>query len=235
VWLGSIGGFAFLIGVIANSISAADISPRVQREIEKLGSGSILTPRGYLGFTFIFFVLVVCLFVVSQVGVARAEEDSGRLETTLALPMGRRRWLGGPPGARAGGSGLDLAGRGCARLGRRRVGGCERVAGAPDQAGANCLPVAILFLGLAALCYAIAPRAGTGIAYGLVCLAFLWQLFGAVLGAPGWLVDLSPFEHVGLVPAQPFRAGAAAVMLGVGLVGALAAIGVFQRRDLVGG
>ena len=44
------------------------------------------------------------------------------------------------------------------------------------EAGANCLPVALLFLGIAALAYAIVPRASAGIAYGLVTVAFLWQL-----------------------------------------------------------
>ena len=33
------------------------------------------------------------------------------------------------------------------------------------EAGANCLPVAVLFLGLGALALALAPRAGTTIAY----------------------------------------------------------------------
>jgi hypothetical protein len=33
------------------------------------------------------------------------------------------------------------------------------------EAGANCLPVALLFLGVATLAYAVAPRASAGIAY----------------------------------------------------------------------
>jgi ABC-2 type transport system permease protein len=102
------------------------------------------------------------------------------------------------------------------------------------EAGANCLPVALLFLGIAALAYAVVPRASAVIAYGLVIVAFLWQLVGSLVGAPKWLVDLTPFEHVGLVPTQPFRLGAALVMLAIGAVSALAAIGVFRRRDLLG-
>ena len=52
------------------------------------------------------------------------------------------------------------------------------------EAGANCLPVALLFLGIAALRYAIVPRASAGITYGLVTVAFLWQLFGSLLERP---------------------------------------------------
>src|SRR4029077_11410128 len=73
------------------------------------------------------------------------------------------------------------------------------------EAGANCLPVVLLFLGLAALVFAIAPRSTATVAYGLVTAAFLWQLVGALLGAPRFLLDLSPFQHFAYVPAQAFR------------------------------
>ena len=78
------------------------------------------------------------------------------------------------------------------------------------------------------------PRASAGIAYGLVTVTFLWQLSGSLLGAPKWLVDLTPFAHVGLVPAQSFRLDAALVMLAIGAASAIAALGVFRRRDLLG-
>lgn len=102
------------------------------------------------------------------------------------------------------------------------------------EAGANCLPAALLFLGLAALAYAIVPRASSAIAYTLVALTFLWQLVGSLLGAPGWLVGLTPFAHVGAIPAQSFRAGAAAVMVAMAAAAVAAALVAFRRRDLVG-
>ena len=102
------------------------------------------------------------------------------------------------------------------------------------EAGANCLPVALLFGGLAALAYALVPRASTGIAYGLVVLAFLWQLVGSLLGVPKWLVEVTPFAHVGLVPTQPFRGGAAAVMLAIAAAAGAAALWAFSRRDMIG-
>jgi ABC-2 type transport system permease protein len=77
------------------------------------------------------------------------------------------------------------------------------------------------------------PRASSGLAHGLVAIAFLWQLVGAVLAAPVWLRDATPFSHVALVPAQPFRATAAAVMVGIGAAAALFALDGFRRRDLV--
>jgi ABC-type multidrug transport system ATPase subunit len=60
------------------------------------------------------------------------------------------------------------------------------------------------------------------------------ELFGGLLGAPAWALALSPFHHVGLVPAQPFQAGAAAVMVALGLAVTAVALGLTRRRDLAG-
>ncbi len=234
VWLSSVGAFAYIIGVIARSTSSAGISKSLQREFAKLGSGSIVTPSGYLAFVFIFFVLAVSLFACAQIGAARAEEAEQRLETLLSLPVSRRGWLDGR---------LLLAA--CAAIAISMAAGLFSWAGAESagvtvslprmlEAGANCLPVALLFLGIAALAYALVPRASAGIAYGLVAIAFLWNLFGSLLGAPKWLVELTPFAHVGLVPVQPFRATAALIMLALAALVSLSAVWAFRRRDLAG-
>ena len=102
------------------------------------------------------------------------------------------------------------------------------------EAGANCLPAALLFLGLGALAFATLPRAAVGIAYGLASVAFVWELFAGLVGAPAWALELSPFHHIGLIPAAPFRAGAAAAMLAIAAVTAAAALWAFGRRDLTG-
>jgi len=234
VWLSSTSAFAFILGMISTSVSSAGISKSMQREIAKLGSGLILTPAGYLAFVFIFFILAVSLFVCAQIGATRQEESDEQLETLLALPVGRRGWLGGR---------LLLAT--CASVAISLLAGLLTWAGAASEgvhvslprmleAGANCLPVALLFLGIAALAYAIVPRASAGIAYGLVTVAFLWDLLGALLGVPKWLAELTPFAHVGLVPAQPFRATAAVVMLALAGLASLLALWAFRRRDLAG-
>jgi polyether ionophore transport system permease protein len=101
-------------------------------------------------------------------------------------------------------------------------------------AGANTLPPALLFLALGALAFALVPRASSAIAYGLVALAFVWELFGALLELPDWLLAVSPFHDVGLVPGEPFEATAAVIMLALGAAAALAALWAFRRRDLVG-
>jgi polyether ionophore transport system permease protein len=233
VWLGGAGVFAYILGVLAKSSSSAGISKNLEHEVEKLGAGSIATPSGYLGVTFIFFVLAVSLFACAQIGAARREEADQQLETLLALPVGRRRWLAGRLAlASAGAVTISLAAGLLTWVGAES-GGAGVSLGKMVVAGANCLPVTLLFLGVAVLAYALVPRASGAIAYALVTVAFLWDLIGSLLGVPKWLVELTPFQHVGLVPAEPFRAGAAAIMLGIGALAALAALALFRRRDLV--
>ena len=234
VWLSSIGALAYITGVLAKSTSTAGISKSLQHEVSKLGTGSIVTPTGYLAFVFIFFVLAVSLFMCAQIGAARHEESDERLETLLSLPVSRSRWLGGRLALAVAGAGAISLTAGLLTWAGAESGGVSISLAGMLEAGANCLPVAVMFLGIAALAYAIVPRASTGLSYGLVTVAFLWDLFGSLLSVPHWLVQATPFAHVGLVPAQPFRADAALLMLVIALTSALAATWIFKSRDLTG-
>lgn len=233
VWALGFAAFGAILGMVSTSISSAGISENIQKELAKFGSGSITTPSGYLAFVFIVFMLAVCIFVCAQVGAAREQEADEQLETLFAQPLSRQRWFGGR---------LLMAALAAAVF--SVLAGLLAWAGAASQgvnislprmleAGANCLPVSLLFLGVAALAYATVPRASSAIAYGLVSTAFLWYMVGPLLSLPKWLADLTPFQHIGLVPVQDFRPVAAGIMVAIGLVATAAALGVFRRRDLL--
>lgn len=231
-WTAGVGGFGLLLGMVSKSVSGAGISPALRRELERVGAGSVTTPSGYLGFVFLMFVLALSLCACSQLGAARGEELEGRLETMLAGALGRSRWLRARLTVATGVlASLSLLAGGLAWAGAQAAGANVSPAGLL-LAATNCLGVAVMFLGLGALAYALLPRAGVSIAYGLVTVSFLWQLFGPVLGVPHWLLDLTPFTHLGLAPAHAFRVGPVVVMAAIGLGGALAAGPALTRRDL---
>ncbi len=234
VWMMAIGAFAAVLGAISTSVSAAGISTNLQKKLTKFGAGSIITPSGYLSFVFVIFIFIMCLFVCSQVGAARQEEAGQQLETLLAQPVSRSRWLAGRL--------LIASVATCVLSG---LAGLLTWAGAAAEganvslprlmeAGANCLPVSLLVLGLSALVYSTLPRASSAISYAFVTAMFLWYLVGSVLAVPKWTVGLTPFQHIGLVPTQHFRVEAALFMAVIGVVATIAALVVFRRRDLLG-
>jgi ABC-2 type transport system permease protein len=233
-WAAGIGFFAVITGVLSTSFTPHNIPLTLQRQLRRFGGASIVTPKGAMGFYFLFFLLVIALFVCSQIAAARREESEERLETLLALPVDRRRWLAGR---------LVLAGGGACALALTAsvfawAGAASQNAGIPParmaEAGANCLPAALLFGAVGAAAYALIPRAAVGIAYGTVCAAFMWGLFGSLLRAPAWTLELSPFHHVAPVPAEALKGTDALAMLALAAVLAGAAIVAFARRDLTG-
>jgi len=233
-WLLGTGFFALIVGLVSNTISSADISGNVQSKLQKLGGVSIVHPAGYIGLCFLFFLLSISLFCCSQLAAARHEEAEGTLETLFALPAGRAPWmLGRLLLAAAGALALSLTAGLCAWLGGALVNAHVPLSNMLEAA-VNCMPIALLFLGLAALAFALVPRAGAPLAYGIVACAFVWQLFGGLLNVPHWLLEVSPFAHVGLVPAQPLRVGAAVLMCALGAAACALAVRLFSARDLIG-
>jgi ABC-2 type transport system permease protein len=231
-WFAVLAVFAVILGVVAD-LAVDALSDSLREQLEKFGTG-VTTPAGYLGLVFVFFIFAVCLFVCFQLGAAREEEAEQRLETLLALPVGRVSWLAGRLLVAVAGAALLAFAAGALSWAGAVSQGADVSFWRLLEAGLNCLPVALLFLGLGALAYAVAPRYGVTIAYGLVGVAFLWYMIGELLEAPGWLLGLSPFNQVGLVPAEEFRAGPAAVMLAIGIAAAVGALWRFRSRDLVG-
>jgi ABC-2 type transport system permease protein len=177
---------------------------------------------------------VAALFVCGQLAAARDDESSHRLETLFALPYRRGRWLEGRIA-------LTLAGTAaCALAAGAGAGLGVLVTGAHMsfprglEAGLNVLPTEVLFLGIGVLFFALAPRRGVGFFYALVVVTFVWELFGALVSAPGWALDLSPFHHLAPVPAKPFAFLSALVMVAVRVSAAALGTIRFRHRDLTG-
>ncbi len=231
-WAVGCAVFGYILGIVSKSVSPADISKDVQDRIARLGTGSIVTPTGYLAFVFLLYAVAISIFACTQVAQARQEEADGRLETLLALPVGRRGWLAGRLVLAFGLSAAVVLAAGVATWAGAASAGADISLWRALEAAANCLPITVLFLGLAGLAYGVLPRAASAIAYTLVAVSFLWQLVGALLDAPGWLLEATPFAHVALVPEQPFDARSAAALAAIGIAAGALALVAFRRRDL---
>lgn len=234
VWAVGIASFGLVLGAISTSVSTAGISKNMQKELEKFGTGSILSPVGYLSFVFIVFIFAISLFVCSQVGSAREEESEQQLETLLAQPVSRYRWLGGRLVLAVVASGLLALLSGAMTWVGANSQGVNISLAKLLEASANCTPTSLIVLGISALVYSVLPRASSAISYTLVGLSFLWYMVGSIAGAPRWLTDLTPYRHIGLVPVQSFQVSAALIMVAVGIGALVASLALFRRRDLLG-
>lgn len=233
-WFAGIGLYAVVVGLLVDTFNAENLSQTLREQLHKLGGASVVTPKGALGFYFLIFAFAISLFACAQISAARHEEADSRLETLFALPVSRLGWLGGRLVlAAAGALALSLL-AGALAWAAAASQGAGIGLGSALEAGLNCMPAALLFLGLAALAFSLLPRATAGLAYGLVSVAFCWYLFGALLGAPQWTLDLSPFQHLAPVPAQPWKTADALAMVAIGAAAMLAALAAFRRRDILG-
>jgi ABC-2 type transport system permease protein len=235
-WAVGLGSTALLFGALADAIARlARQSGGLREHIESTTRAriDITSAHGYLAIVFVFFAVAVALYGETHVTAARDEEASGRLDTLLGQPVGRRRWLAGRLLV-ALGSCLVLA---CAAavaawLGAVLVGASVGLLGMA-QAAINILPVVALFIGVGALAFAALPRHAGAAAFGAVTLAYLWEQTGALVDAPNGVLAASPFHWLALAPSEPIDRVASATMLAIAAVLMLVAVEWFRRRDLV--
>ncbi|HLF40147.1 MAG TPA: ABC transporter permease [Acidimicrobiia bacterium] len=208
---------------VADNEALADMLARVQ--------GVDLTDS-YLATSLRILAISAAGFAIQSVLRMRGEETSLRAEPVLATPVSRARWAGSHLAVAFGGSVVILALAGLATgLSYAAVGG--DVGTVPELVGAALAYVPALWLlaGLAAALAGAAPRAIPAAWVALVA-CFVIGMLGELLGLPGWVIDLSPFEHVPLLPAVDLAvvpllvlAAVAAALTGAGLAG-------LGRRDI---
>ena len=91
----------------------------------------------------------------------------------------------------------------------------------------------VLARGRAGCSYGAVPAVRASLAWLPLVLAVVVMFFGDLLRLPQWLQDLSPFEHLALVPAEDFRWAPFLVLLAL-VAADLSVAGqvAFARRDI---
>ncbi len=236
-WAAGVAAVAAVMGALVSTmIDWLNDDEGYQQLIASVGLDAALSVEGFTAVMAFVFGLAVALQVVWRVGAARTEEEAGRLENILARPVGRLRWLGGHVLlAAVGGVALTLVSGMAMWAGGRAAGSDVLGLGDTLAASVNTLPVVALVGGLAVALLGVQPRLTVPVPVTLAVVAFVLYLIGPALQWPGWVLDLSPFTHLALVPAEPWAAAAGVVMTVIGT--ALAAAGAlgFRIRDVAAG
>jgi ABC-2 type transport system permease protein len=204
-----------------------------QQILASVGLEAAVTLEGFIAVMAFVFGLAVALQAVWRIGAARAEEEASRLEAILARPVSRLRWLGGHLLLTAVGALVLTAVVGVSFwAGARAAGSDELSLGDSLASSANTLPVVVLVAGVAVGLYGVAPRLTVPVPLAVAVGGFVLYLLGPALEWPGWALDLSPFTHLAMVPAQPWAGTAALVMCGLGILVTAGGVLAFRRRDL---
>jgi ABC-2 type transport system permease protein len=232
-WGASMLALAAVYGSIAEQ--ASDLSNDVsalQDYYQRVGQGDAIDQ--YVSFTLFFCAVIACGFVIQAATRPRSEEAAARAEPVLVAPVSRFRWLASHLAvALAGGVAMLVAiGLGMGIAYAVSIGDASQV---PRLVGAALIyaPAMWVFAGIAALLFGAVPRATAWTWAALGAVAFL-AILGPLLNLPGWMYDVSPFEHTPRLPA----AGVSVVPLLVltAIAAALLAAGalLFRRRDTTG-
>lgn len=229
-WAAGMFALGAVYGSMGNDVK--DLIGDSQSSQEMFLQGSSDVVEGFYATSMIMLALIVCGFAISSTLRPRGEEDAGHLEVVLATALPRTRWLFAHVVMTVAGTAAALVAAG---LGL--AAGFSLVTGTSDEFWHLSVPLlqyapAVLVLsGVARLLYGVAPRLMVAAWLPLV-LAAVVMLFGELLSIPQWVQDLSPFEHLALVPAQDVDwaavAGVAAVAAALSVAGQVA----FRRRDV---
>lgn len=171
-------------------------------------------------------------FTISSALRPLGEEDAGRVEPLLATSLPRSRWLAAHVVITAVGTIVILVAAGLALgITYALLTGDGDAVVEMTAAEASYLPGVLALGAVARLLYGIVPRA-TPLAWAMLLVASVVLLFGELLQLPQWFQDLSPFEHLALMPLEDFG-WVPAIALTI-LAGALSVAGqiAFRRRDV---
>lgn len=216
-------------GAIGDSAGELIGDSEAARDLMSAGGDDLVA--GFHAVAMLMLAMLASGFAVSSALRPRGEEDAGHGEPLLATAASRTRWLGGHVAVTVLGTVLVLgfAGIGLG-AGYALVTGDAAAVWRFTWQTLTWLPAVLALSGLARLLYGVSPRLAS---FGWAWLGFavVVLMLGDVLRFPGWLRDLSPFEHLALVPVAEVDLVSLLGVLGVAAL--LSATGwlALRRRD----
>ncbi|WP_432478483.1 ABC transporter permease [Nocardioides sp. GXQ0305] len=229
-WALGLGFTGLAYGSIGDS--AGDLIGDNEAAAEMMTAGGGDMVAGFQAVSMVMLALLTAGFAISSALRPRTEEESGRVEPVLATATSRTRWLLGNVVVTVAGSALVLgvAGLGMG-LGYVLVTGKEEALWRMTWQTLTWLPAVLVLSGLTRLLHGVRPRLATfgwlGLGYAVVVL-----VLAEILQFPDWMRDLSPFEHLALVPAVDFDPTAFAAVLAVATLLGVGGWLAFLRRDV---
>jgi ABC-2 type transport system permease protein len=232
-------GLAVLGGVYGGAAdSVGDMlegNPQLREIFEQLGGEQGLTDAFFSAAVGII-AIVTSAYAIRAVLRLQVEEEGLRAEPILATATPRVGWawshllfgILGPvlilavaglvSGATYGAITGDVAGQAARVLGAAVVQ----------------VPAVWVLSGTAMALYGLAPSR-TGLSWGVLVLSLILGQLGQILQFPQWTLNLSPFSHVPLFPAEGLEVLPLAILVAISAVLVGVGLAAFRRRDVASG
>jgi len=229
-WALGLGFTGLAYGSIGDGAGDLIGDNQAAQQMMTAGAGDLVS--GFQAVSMVTLALLTAGFAISSALRPRGEEDAGRVEPLLATATSRTRWLLGHVVVTVIGSVLVLAAAGLGMgAGYALVTGKDVAVLRLTWQTLTWLPAVLVLSGLTRLLHGLRPRLASlgwlGLGYAVVVL-----VLAEVLRFPDWLRDLSPFEHLALVPAVDFDPAGFAAVLAVATLLGLGGWFAFTRRDV---
>jgi ABC-2 type transport system permease protein len=218
-------------GSIANSIDEFIADNEAMADFLASAGGASLVDS-YLSTSLVILALVAAGAALQCALRVRGEETEGRVEMILATPTSRTSWLSSQVVTAYVGSALVLVVGGFG-LGATYGAVIGDYTQGPRLMAASALyiPAVWVLASIAIVLFGMAPRASQAAWAGLAG-AFVLAMFGTLLKLPGWVLDLSPFQHVPQAPAASVTALPIVVLTVLALAVTAVGFAGFTRRDI---
>ena len=230
-WSVALAVFGFVYGVIVDSIEDFVRDNEAMADFMAAGGGASLTDS-YLAQSMRVLALIASGFAAQSVLRARSEESAGRAEPLLAGAITRRSWLGSHAGVAALGSVIVVVSAAVSlAVGVFIATGDVGLAPELLAAAVAYVPALLVVVGTGLALTAWSPGT-TSVTWGMVAGGLVIGMFGPVLDLPEGVSNLSPFEHVALLPAESLSTAPLIVLTVIGAALAGAGFAGIARRDV---
>ncbi|HEX9034816.1 MAG TPA: hypothetical protein VF834_23470, partial [Streptosporangiaceae bacterium] len=226
-----------LLGVMWGGLSQSLVGlsksqPQTAKTLQAAGLGAILTPAGFVAVMDVFTAVVLALYAVTFIHGDYDDEIRTRLDLPYSNRVTRTGWAGSTLVTGTVALIALAAVLGLFTWAGSEFAGAGLSVGDSFGAAANVLPVVAVFLGLAMLLHGVLPSWSAGVVGALAVGLYLVELIGPALKWSHWVLDLSPYHHLALVPTVSPAWPALGIMIGIGV--AASAVGLFgyAHRDL---
>lgn len=230
-WSAGLLVLAVAYGWITDSINDFVNDNQAITDIIAAKGGGTLTEQ-YLAMSFRILALIASGFAIQSALRIRSEEHAHRAEAVIVAGASRRRFASSHLAVAFGGTVAVLVVNGLGfGIAAAAATGDRGTVGTALTTSMIYAPAVWILIAVTVALVGLAPRA-SGAAWGALGACFVIGMFGQILHLPGWVQNLSPFQHVPGYPATNLAVlplvvltAAAAVLTAVGLLG-------FENRDL---